>query len=87
MGHIEKFLEFARNEIGEIDGDSIVNGPDSIEDIDDSLYAYGRYVIDCAKPTEPELDVDCTNALDYFDTRTTSSGSIPNTRLAAASIE
>lgn len=67
MGHIERFLEFARNELGDIDGDSLVNGPDTIEDVDDNLYTYGRYVIDRAKSLDPQLEVDCTNALDYFE--------------------
>lgn len=58
MNHFDKFLEYARNEIGEVDGDSIFKGPDSIEEVDHNLYAFGRYIIDQAKLIDPELEVD-----------------------------
>jgi hypothetical protein len=67
MGHLDRFLEFARNEIGEIDGDSLFNGPDSVEDVDLILYAYAGYVIDCAKSLDAELKVDSSNIIDYTE--------------------
>lgn len=67
MNHFDKFIEYARNEIGEVDGDNIFNGPDFVDDVDHNLYAYGRYVIDRAKDLDPVLDVDASNEIDYAE--------------------
>lgn len=67
MSHLEKFLEYARNEVGEIFEPAIFNGPDSIDEVGTNLYAYGMYVIHCAKSLDPELHVDSSNVLDYAE--------------------
>lgn len=67
MDHFDKFIEYARSEIGEVDGNSIFKGPDFVDDVDHNLYAYGRYVIDRARELDPELDVDASNEIDYAE--------------------
>ena len=65
--HFDKFLEYAIKEVGEIDGDSIFKRPDSIESVDQNLYAYGRYIVDQAKKIDPEINVDTSNEIHHAE--------------------
>lgn len=67
MSHFNKFMEYVRSEIGEIERSTLLAGPDSLEDIDRNLYAYGLYVIDQANKLDPELEVQSSNELDYAE--------------------
>lgn len=67
MSHFDRFMEYAKTEIGELFEPFIFNGPDSIDEIDTNLYAYGQYVIHCAKSIDPSIVADCSNVLDYAE--------------------
>jgi hypothetical protein len=59
--HFDRFIKYAGDEIGKIDGDSIFKGPDSLDDIGRNLYGCGRYVIDQAREVDPEVEVATSN--------------------------
>jgi hypothetical protein len=67
MSHLEKFLEYARNELGEISQEDLYSGPDSLDEVDRILYEYGQYVLNIVREIDSEVDADTSNDIDYAE--------------------
>lgn len=67
MGHLERFLEYARSDLGEISQEELYNGPESVEEIDRILYEYGQYILNTAKGIDPDVEADTSNDIDYAE--------------------
>jgi len=67
MGHLEKFLDYARSDMGEISQEELYNAPDSVEEVDRFLYEYGQYVLDNVREVDPAVNVATSNVIDHAE--------------------
>lgn len=67
MSHLEKFLDYARTDMGEISQEELYNGPDTVEEVDRFLYEYGQYVLNRVEELDPDVEADTSNIIDHSE--------------------
>lgn len=72
MTWLEQLLKYSRDQLWEIEPQSIFNGSDSIEDVDKTLYAYGSFKVDMVtqyarEKLDEQIEIDPRVRLDQAE--------------------